>query len=1387
MVGPPTLQAYLFTDLVDSTALKERLGDVVGAEMIERHDIVFRRCLRENGGIEHSNPGDGFFATFPSPSAALRCALAFLDGLSALEGDTKLRARVGLHVGDAVVVGVEGTTIRSKLLGLAVDLAGRIQGLALPNQILMTRAAYDSVIQHVRSVDDEPVEWRCHGLYRMKGAERPVEIFEGGVVGIAPFTPPPGSAKAHRIENETPAPAVADPSTELPAGIPRRLGPYSVERELGRGSMGRVFLARVRSKLPGLEIGQRIALKTFNPQVVEDPDLLARFVLESELGQRVDHENVVRTYLLDSTRGPDGKEITYLALEYVDGVSLRTWLDEMEHVPEELCRHVGREVAKALSAIHEAGVIHRDLKPENVLVTRDHRVKVTDFGVGRLREASSGLTRTNQFIGSFLYAAPEQFRGGRVDERTDLYSLGMVLFELAAKRPPMSGRDPAEIMHWHISRKAPRLSKLNDRISPFLEELVARLLMKTPEDRGASAAELHEILEAGEKSAWWRSRVGAIREETRQPPREMRIPRETAVFGRKGELRKLTGHFDVAAAGEAQVVFLEGETGVGKTRLIDEFVHKLGTDDRGVRFLHGGYQPAGGAATEAFVQAFAGHLGLDRIEQTLSDLLPNTPGLVPALAALFRGDANASVAALKPDAVATALVALTQALAAEGPLIVLIDDLHFTSEDGRRLFSSLAWGIPGHPVFLIGTTRPGLPTEWLAEMTRRSHCHKIELCRLSPAAVTAMLTDALRSRRSAEAVSADVARSSDGNPLFILEMVQGLRDKGVVHRRPDGTWTMAGDRRKLVVPHSVTDIIRGRLRALDDEERSLLEVAACVGFQFDPSIVALAADENLIKVLRMLARLESRRRIVRSMGDGFVFDHHQFQEVLHRDLSAPLATAYHALIGEALEERLAAATESDAKGRLAIDACCQLVAGGKPANAAPHLAAALDALEQALDYRRAQDLAIAVLSADGALVGERRLRITLRAIHLSELVGRTSAVTALLDDAEQLAKDLDEPGFRAELALRRASHKQNSGDPEGAVRDAETALRYAQEAGHSEIEARAITAVAIDHARSGDLKAAGAGFETALALYEELGHIVGRPQASGNLAVVAEKLGDFDRAQELHEVAIRLHREAGNRKDEALEEGNIASLYRELGHYETALVHFEAHLRLAREIGHRLGEAKALGNVGGLLLELGRSKESHTLLKKKFQISLACGYRRSAAFALVSLGRHAEYFGEPDDARTHLRAALKLYEEMQHRARIPGTLLDLGRLALEHRQAHEATAILQRAFDMAESVNDVNSLPVIAAYRAGLPGGTPDKAEELLKRLGKTIGVAHRMEAYFALWQATLDQDTLAKAHRLLLHLCERAPGEDREAMMKKVPLHSRIVQAWTASVGTTT
>ncbi len=404
------------------------------------------------------------------------------------------------------------------------------------------------------------------------------------------------------------------------------LGPYRVLARLGSGGMGDVWLAE--------DGDSRVAIKVLRPHLLERPGFLARFRREAEVGTRIRHANVVATYCCDSLLSRESRS-DFLVMEYVEGQTLRSLLAELDRVPEELCRHIGREVARGLAAIHAAGVVHRDLKPENVIVTKDHVVKVMDLGVALLVDEAARLSQTGVFVGSIHYAAPEQFRrGGRnVDARADLHALGLVLYELSTGTHPYPAEDFHDVLRRLIEEQPRRAAEVNPQLSPFFEELVHKLLAKDPDDRFASAAEVAQVLEEGEKSAWWSRRALEVRAETSRPLRRIRIPRETALYGRNTELARLRAVFDRATVGDGQVVLIEGEAGIGKSRLIDEFVGLLHQQGHDFNFLFGGNAPGGAAtASGAFTTAYREQFGDEGLATTLAAYLPQTPILVPGRA-----------------------------------------------------------------------------------------------------------------------------------------------------------------------------------------------------------------------------------------------------------------------------------------------------------------------------------------------------------------------------------------------------------------------------------------------------------------------------------------------------------------------------------------------------------------------------------------------------------------------------------------------------------------------------------------------------------------------------------------------------------------------------------
>ncbi|MHC4848392.1 MAG: serine/threonine-protein kinase, partial [Planctomycetota bacterium] len=327
--------------------------------------------------------------------------------------------------------------------------------------------------------------------------------------------------------------------------IGKQLGPYLVRNELGTGGMGTVYRAEGPDGI--------VALKVLHQHLLAAPGAFKRFLREAELGRTVNHENVVRTREVDGVE-LDGATVHFLVMDYVEGQTLRQLLEELGKVPEELCRHITASIADALVAIHAVGAVHRDLKPENVLLTPEHTVKVMDLGVALVFDEAIRLSQTGHFLGSVLYAAPEQWEPNpEIDARTDLFSVGVMLYELVTGRHPFRRPGKGAFVPPSVGTVQPA-GRLQPQLSPFFEELTACLMARSPDARLPSATELARVVREAENSSWWLGRAPALRSETRRPLRRIRIPRETTLFGRDAEVATLHEAFAKAKAGHGQVV-----------------------------------------------------------------------------------------------------------------------------------------------------------------------------------------------------------------------------------------------------------------------------------------------------------------------------------------------------------------------------------------------------------------------------------------------------------------------------------------------------------------------------------------------------------------------------------------------------------------------------------------------------------------------------------------------------------------------------------------------------------------------------------------------------------------------------------------------------------------
>jgi tetratricopeptide (TPR) repeat protein/energy-coupling factor transporter ATP-binding protein EcfA2 len=1160
------------------------------------------------------------------------------------------------------------------------------------------------------------------------------------------------------------------------------IGPYRLERELGAGGMGTVWLAA--------RDGERVAVKVVHQHLSGDPAYVARFVREGDIGRRVRHANVVSTLDVGSAE-VDGKIAHYIVMEYVEGRTLRALLREMGRVPEELCRRLGRDIAQGLAAVHAAGAVHRDVKPDNVLVTQDHVVKLMDLGLARTLDGSENLTQAGAFVGTFRYAAPEQLRraGRAVDARADLHALGTVLHELATGRHPFEAADIPATVARILNEKARPAGESVPQLSLFFEEVVLTLLAKEPAARFASADVVAAALGDGEEGEWWRDRATQVRVETPRAARRVVVPRETALFGRDAEIAILRSSYERAAGGDGQVLLVEGEAGIGKSRLVDEFVGLLRQEGRDVEFLFGSYPP-GGAATAcgAFSSAYREHFGDDLA--AIASALPETPLLVPAFAAFLRGDAPPRGSEpLTRESLHTVFARATQSIAAARPAVILIDDLHFAPEEGRGLFAALALAAARHKILLIGTARPGLDEKWVANLVRLGNASRRTLHRLAAADIVRLLSEAFGSAPLAEDLAGRIAEKSDGNPYFVFEILRGLREGLFLKQRADGSWVTSKVIEEIRIPPTIAELIQARISDLSDDDRNLLEVAACAGFEFDAALVGAVAGLAPIPLLQRLGTIEKRTRLVRSAGRRFVFDHHHVQEALVAGVSEPLREQYHAALADALESRssAAAADPKSIAGALAVELADHLLRGGQGARAARFVDAAVTHLENGYLNAEAVKLLDRALGAEGACDDPTRFKCLLRKAERLEILGRADDERATLDAAAAIAEKLGDPAMRAKAHTRIGNHLRHVGRFDAAGAELSVALDITRAAGDvrgelsatgglgnlerfrgrltealalhtrcleisrsiGERRAEAVAAVNLTSVLGtlGRLADAQEHAKRAAVLFDEIGDRRGRAVAAGSLGFVAHGFGRLDESLEHDARYIELARAAGDRAQESHAQGNRGNVLCSLGRFDEARRHFERQIDLARECADRRMEARGLGNLGSCHEASGRLGDALELLERGLAIDREVGDRNlesrnatSLAQILIPLGRHEE-------ARVLLDGSLKTAREVGAPRETGYALAGLGELALEAGDLDAAARLHAEAL----------------AVRRGL--GQKDGVADSTEALGRVHAAAGRaVEARDHLEQAFALARPAPSADAEVLAACRLAALKARDA-----------------------
>lgn len=277
-------------------------------------------------------------------------------------------------------------------------------------------------------------------------------------------------------------------SAALPKGSEPQVGQlfasrYDIQSIIGEGGMGIVYKAHDR------ELDDMVAIKTLRSEALSaDPTLLDRFKQEIRLARRITHPNILRTHDLGESNG-----LRYLSMEFVKGITLKALVEQDQLIPTPVALRIAKQICAGLAAAHEVGVIHRDIKPQNIIIEPTGGLKVMDFGIARLTQ-ERGMTAAGTVVGTPDYMSPEQARGRNLDFRSDIYSTGVVLYELFTSVLPFEGDTPLAVVLKHVQENPPSPQAKNPRIDPKIAAIILKCMQKDPADRFQSVNLLYEAL-----------------------------------------------------------------------------------------------------------------------------------------------------------------------------------------------------------------------------------------------------------------------------------------------------------------------------------------------------------------------------------------------------------------------------------------------------------------------------------------------------------------------------------------------------------------------------------------------------------------------------------------------------------------------------------------------------------------------------------------------------------------------------------------------------------------------------------------------------------------------------------------------------------------------------
>ena len=686
---------------------------------------------------------------------------------------------------------------------------------------------------------------------------------------------------------------------------------YEIVAELGKGGMGVVYLA----KDPVLD--RRVAVKML-PAGYMSKDTEDRLRREARLVARMDHPSITPVFDLGTHQGS-----LFVVMPVLRGETLRHLIDVGRLSLGDVLT-IATQVADALDYSHAKGVIHRDIKPENVMVGRERgqlRARVMDFGLARDPLAHRSITQSGGIIGTLTYMSPEQIQAKPIDHRSDLYSLGAVLYECLSGHAPFSG--PVHQLIVDIARDTPIPLSARIEVDPELQTLVERCLSKDPALRPRIGREIVQVLERCAARMEESQLTRAVAAPDRSAPR--RWSSSAPLIGRKSEIKLIERCLTATREGERQMIIFEGDMGMGKSRLLEE-AGRL-ADGRGIRCLRGRIADRQNAPVfQAFFECLQEYYrtkelsgrtsGMADFSDLAADLLTHVPIFREIDELRVHLNDTPPVALPKPGEsfVFELLARMVSRIAGGHPLVLLFENLHLGDGTVEALDYVMNRLRPT-PTLFVGTLRPteverGHPVQALLRgLASDPKVFRVPIGPLTHDDLAELMRSQLAEGDVTNELVQHLLDTSEGNPLFALELVKSLRDSDEIHLDASGNWVLdhPSSLSSSNLPTTVKEVVEKQLEGLDPSVLKILQIAAIIGRSFDFEDLEMMLEghqdselENVIDDLVEQGILTEDRR---SRSDRLAFTSGLVRDVLYLQIPRRKRRRSHRRLARWLEKR----------------------------------------------------------------------------------------------------------------------------------------------------------------------------------------------------------------------------------------------------------------------------------------------------------------------------------------------------------------------------------------------------------------------------------------------------------------------------------------------------